>query len=554
MVELSISIVGCKIQDPISVPPQRFGIEGGTIGREPSNTMVLHDPNRFISRIHARIDYRGNAFRLQVLGLNGVVLNGRHLALRQEVEICDNDELVIGEYRLLARVQMGEWTSPHEDRQPSLRSDSVASRMRILVVDRDPRFRRLMAVALRGLGPATEVIFAESVAAGLKIAVQSPEVNLALLELVQPGASAIKAISTFRTQFPSLPVIVLSDRDDSATVEAALKAGAMGFIPKSSPSSSLLSAIHLAIGSPAYIPPTLLRERSERTQIAGSRGTGSDVSERPTRSERSLPLAFSVFHPESVQVHSWAKLLAYIHIKDVQEQIDRDASSRIGDQSIHRRRLGRSSSKVPVGAEIHVVPQLPGCRFNPPSYRLHLLEEWHCAEFRVQAIPSTETSPGPAINGVVSFYLDTILLGDVPIWAVKADESEERSLQARLKAASAAPYGSIFVSYAREDVIVVEHLRKAYRALGMQVLQDIAVLRSGEEWKPELLRLIESADVFQLYWSEMAKASHNVEREWRHALALTRKNFVRPIYWKRPIPKPPEELAKLHFAFLEQPA
>jgi hypothetical protein len=85
--------------------------------------------------------------------------------------------------------------------------------------------------------------------------------------------------------------------------------------------------------------------------------------------------------------------------------------------------------------------------------------------------------------------------------------------------------------------------------LGMQSLRDVHVLRSGEEWHPALLRHIEQADIFQLYWSNNAKHSTYVEHEWRHALTQTRPSFIRPLYWEQPMPDPPPELAAIHFAY-----
>jgi len=96
---------------------------------------------------------------------------------------------------------------------------------------------------------------------------------------------------------------------------------------------------------------------------------------------------------------------------------------------------------------------------------------------------------------------------------------------------------------------IVEMIGRAYRALGMTFLRDVEILRSGEEWNPALLKLIETADIFQLYWSEAARISGYVEQEWRHALAQGKQRFIRPLYWKKPMPEPPRELSGLHFAF-----
>jgi len=66
-----------------------------------------------------------------------------------------------------------------------------------------------------------------------------------------------------------------------------------------------------------------------------------------------------------------------------------------------------------------------------------------------------------------------------------------------------------------------------------------------------LLDLIDKSEIFQLLWSKAAKRSHNVRKEWEHALGLHRDFFIGPAYWEKPMPAPPRELADIHFAYLE---
>jgi hypothetical protein len=109
----------------------------------------------------------------------------------------------------------------------------------------------------------------------------------------------------------------------------------------------------------------------------------------------------------------------------------------------------------------------------------------------------------------------------------------------------------VFCCYSYHDQEVVDRVEAAYKALKIEFLRDITTLRSGEKWGRQLLTLIEIADVFQLFWSINAAASREVRREWQHALAQHDKGerFIRPVYWTRPLPKPPPDLKHLHFAY-----
>jgi hypothetical protein len=194
---------------------------------------------------------------------------------------------------------------------------------------------------------------------------------------------------------------------------------------------------------------------------------------------------------------------------------------------------------------------MTGCRFNPPRANFLWLEDWHSVEFKVQASPDLPGfEPGVATNGKLAFYVGPILIAEVKFWAYFSEDTEPIAAPAYSEVTDDA-YQSIFVSYSHNDTSIVEQLEKAYRALGMQYLRDVAILRSGEEWNPALLRKINEADIFQLCWSNAAKSSVYVEQEWRHALNLQRSHFIRPTYWEQPLPEPPPELASIHFAYLD---
>ncbi|MFN8561706.1 MAG: toll/interleukin-1 receptor domain-containing protein [Anaerolineae bacterium] len=112
-------------------------------------------------------------------------------------------------------------------------------------------------------------------------------------------------------------------------------------------------------------------------------------------------------------------------------------------------------------------------------------------------------------------------------------------------------YQSIFCSYSHKDTQIVERVERVYKALGMTFLRDVVTLRSGQDWDAELLRLIEQADIFQLFWSSAASQSQAVRKEWLHALSLKRQDraFIRPVFWEQPMPPPAPELAAIHFAY-----
>jgi type VI secretion system FHA domain protein len=104
-------------------PPQRsifrkFSGVGGTIGRLDQNDLVLPDPERIVSRTHARVDFREGSYFLTSLGQNPIDLNGRPLGPGGTAELAPGDRLTIGGYCIVADVQPdapGESLPPQAD-------------------------------------------------------------------------------------------------------------------------------------------------------------------------------------------------------------------------------------------------------------------------------------------------------------------------------------------------------------------------------------------------------------------------------------------------------
>lgn len=118
-----------------------------------------------------------------------------------------------------------------------------------------------------------------------------------------------------------------------------------------------------------------------------------------------------------------------------------------------------------------------------------------------------------------------------------------------VKAIATRTYERIFASYSRKDKDIVETMDSILNALGHgELLWDTKVLRAGEDWSERIFQEIKSADSFQLFWSENARASEHVRREWEYALELNRKRFIKPVFWDDPLPAPPKELEHIHFS------
>lgn len=141
--------------------------------------------------------------------------------------------------------------------------------MRILIVDDHPVMRGGIRACLHDLDVTLTFVEAADLQEAVGAAKAQP-VDLVLFDLALPGVSDIEALTTFRASVdPCPPVVVFSATDDPGTVTAALDAGAMGFIPKTSTPVILQSALRLVLANGIYVPPSVLRHR-DSAQSSGS--------------------------------------------------------------------------------------------------------------------------------------------------------------------------------------------------------------------------------------------------------------------------------------------
>lgn len=130
----------------------------------------------------------------------------------------------------------------------------MADHIRILAVDDHAVFRDGIAAILAPeadmllVGEATDG--AEAVEAFHRL---RPDVTL--MDVRMPMRSGLQAISEIRARAPAARIIVLTTYDGDVQAMRALKAGAMGYLLKSSLRGELLDTIRMVHSGKRYVPP-----------------------------------------------------------------------------------------------------------------------------------------------------------------------------------------------------------------------------------------------------------------------------------------------------------
>ena len=139
--------------------------------------------------------------------------------------------------------------------RPSDRTDlSRALSLRVVVADPYTAFRAGVRIALdgRGFNIVAEAANADDAIA----AVARRRPDLCLLDVNLPG-NGIAAARRIGDKAPETAVVMLSSTDDTANLFAALRAGAVGFLPKTIPPARLPDALRGVANGEAALPRQL---------------------------------------------------------------------------------------------------------------------------------------------------------------------------------------------------------------------------------------------------------------------------------------------------------
>jgi DNA-binding NarL/FixJ family response regulator len=130
----------------------------------------------------------------------------------------------------------------------------------VLIADDHPLFRDALKLAVLQAVPGANIIEADSVHSLFVALDTHPDPELLLLDLNMPGAQGFNALVQARAHFPTVPIVVISAREDRRIMHRSLGHGAAAFVPKSASIDLIIAALRAVLSGDTWLPPSAAME------------------------------------------------------------------------------------------------------------------------------------------------------------------------------------------------------------------------------------------------------------------------------------------------------
>ncbi|HXU92364.1 MAG TPA: response regulator transcription factor [Gallionella sp.] len=111
-------------------------------------------------------------------------------------------------------------------------------------------------------------------------ALHNGQFDLLLLDLTMPGLSGVNLVSRVHTQYPKLPILVLSMHNELQVAKRVLQAGASGFVTKGSMQDILMDAVRRVASGGRYVDPAIAEQMMFEKVVPGEAAPHERLSER----------------------------------------------------------------------------------------------------------------------------------------------------------------------------------------------------------------------------------------------------------------------------------
>ncbi len=128
--------------------------------------------------------------------------------------------------------------------------------IKIIIADDHPLFRRGLKHALEETDDIEVACEADNGDELLSL-IKGDEFDMVLLDIAMPGKSGLDLLKQLKSEYPKLPILVLSVYPEEQYAVRFIKAGASGYLTKESASEKLVEAIRKVADGGKYASQTI---------------------------------------------------------------------------------------------------------------------------------------------------------------------------------------------------------------------------------------------------------------------------------------------------------
>ena len=253
----------------------------------------------------------------------------------------------------------------------------------------------------------------------------------------------------------------------------------------------------------------------------------------------------SAFAPACGRAGESVLVQVFLHVLEAAPSAAEQAHE--ADPSAARRGLTTLALQVKRGQRIDIVLEAPELAIDEPNQFLIWRGEARACQF-VVAVPAERAGRACHIKA-------RMLVESVPVGTLRftlAVSASQPTAPLDMVGEAAHRYRRAFLSHSHDDRVKVLTYAQLLQATGITYFQDIASLRTMDDWEHRLHEAIDQCDLFLLFWTANAAHSEWVEQETRYALrrqaaSVDEMPDIMPVFLEPDAPRPPEWLKSRHF-------
>ena len=141
-------------------------------------------------------------------------------------------------------------------------ASAAPKKKRIVIVDDHPLVRQGLAQLINQRPGLAVIGEADSAAHGLDV-VRKEAPDLVIMDMSLPKSDGLELVKQIKSEFPRLPMLIISMHDERLYAERVLRAGARGYLMKKEPSEKVFQAIENVLRGEIFVSDRVKQDMLE---------------------------------------------------------------------------------------------------------------------------------------------------------------------------------------------------------------------------------------------------------------------------------------------------